>query len=81
MSKLSLGYRYDQLERKLFLMLGSQQDWLTIYANWLADNDSTEEDFDDHNIQLFVRQQKTGCPAKDNPPVSLPQRNGDPHGK
>lgn len=51
--------RSDHLERKLQLMLGSQNDWLAIYADWCADNDveGTEID-DDHHVQLFVRRQR-----------------------
>ena len=50
----------DFLRRKLDLLLGSGPDWLYIYAGWAAYNDvgSTTELYADHNIQLFVKEQK-----------------------
>ena len=52
--------RDDQLRMKLMLYLGSQVEWLEAYANWCADNDvgSVTELYDDHNIGLFVKQQR-----------------------
>lgn len=47
----------DQLERKLQLLLGTQKDWLDIYADWCAENDVQGETqaCADHNINIFVR--------------------------
>lgn len=52
--------RDDQLERKLQLYLGSQKDWLSIYADWCAANDvgSEGQEYDHHHVTLFVKQQK-----------------------
>lgn len=50
----------DRLSRKLALMLGSQKDWISIYALWCADNDvnwNTEAQ-EDHHINLFVKHAK-----------------------
>lgn len=54
----------SQLRFKLDLLLGSGPDWLEKYADWAANNDvgSTTELYDDHNIQLFVKQQKEKKP-------------------
>jgi hypothetical protein len=62
----------SQLERKLQLMLGSRRpsdltpDWLTPYLQWLRENGTesevngypSPEAYQDHNINLFVRQQR-----------------------
>lgn len=68
--------RFDralQLERKLNLMLGThvRGDWLSAYRDWLDANAIPAEDdgypstqaYDDHNINLFVRQQCEGRAA------------------
>lgn len=55
----------DQLARKLQLWLGSKIDWMPIYADWCADNDvgSEGQQYDDHNVNLFVRQQRARVAA------------------
>ena len=56
--------RDDQLNRKLQLYLGSKIDWMQIYANWCADNSVSQgEQYDEHHIILFVRQQKKAMVA------------------
>lgn len=53
------GYREEQLERKLNLLLGTGTDWLKVYAMWCADNDVSDTDgHEDHNIKIFVKQQQ-----------------------
>jgi hypothetical protein len=60
--------RSIQLERKLQLMLGSKNDVLMEYREWLdingvpAETDGwpSTEAYQDHNINLFVRQKRTG---------------------
>lgn len=64
--KLSISnVREEQLARKLALLLGSQKNWLSIYADWCAENSvgSDGAQYDDHNIQVFVRTQRQGRAA------------------
>lgn len=59
MSRLSSDYRHDCLRRKLQLMLGSQKDWLELYGDFCAEHSvSPTQVFEDHNINVFVKQQR-----------------------
>jgi hypothetical protein len=51
--------REDQLRRKLNLYLGSQNDWLAAYGAWCAENNvDGEQVYAQHNITIFVKQQR-----------------------
>lgn len=65
----------DQLERKLQLLLGSQEDWMAIYTKWCIENNvESIEVYDDHQINLFVRQMKARDTAKRPAPTLLRRR-------
>jgi hypothetical protein len=69
--------RDDQLERKLKLYLGSQQDWMEIYGEWRGARDvSDTEAHEHHNVQIFVREMKERPDTAKRPAATLLRRRG-----
>ena len=65
MNQVPNEQRLIQLGRKLQLLLGSQKNWLAIYDDWCAEHSvSSTQAFEDHNIGIFVKQQREGVKCR-----------------